>query len=110
MDPKANIKEQRELAKEIQAIWDDCNGDGTLTSEQAELVADKANRLADLVLALDEWRSKGGFDPYAKPATPPTQSEMSRIAQRRPGNYSDLSPQEQWEIDKELGILDWDGK
>jgi len=29
---------------------------------------------------------------------------------RRPKNYGSLSPREQWEIDKKLGILDWDGK
>ena len=28
---------------------------------------------------------------------------------KRPNNYEQLSPQRQWEIDKELGILDWDG-
>lgn len=66
MDPVANIKEQREIAKQILKIWDDCNGDGTLTTEQLEAVADHANRLAELVEALDEWRTKGGFDPYAK--------------------------------------------
>jgi len=64
MDPVANIKEQRSEAKAILAIWDDCNGDGTLTTDQLEAVADHANRLAELVEALDAWRNKGGFDPY----------------------------------------------
>jgi hypothetical protein len=41
---------------------------------------------------------------------PQTQEEMREAAKRRPTNYSDLSPEEQWEIDRELGILDWDGK
>ena len=27
----------------------------------------------------------------------------------RPRNFFDLSPQEQWDIDKRLGILDWVG-
>jgi hypothetical protein len=27
----------------------------------------------------------------------------------RSDNYFDLSPRDQWEQDKELGILDWDG-
>lgn len=27
----------------------------------------------------------------------------------RPSNYFELSGNEQWEIDKRLGILDWDG-
>jgi hypothetical protein len=30
------------------------------------------------------------------------------LSLKRPDNYSQLSPREQWEIDKELGILDWD--
>ncbi len=64
MDPFAHIKEQREVAKAITKIWDDCNGDGTLTEKQLEAVADHANRLAELVIALDEWRMKDGFDPY----------------------------------------------
>jgi hypothetical protein len=29
---------------------------------------------------------------------------------KRPRNYFLLSPREQWVVDKELGILDWDGK
>jgi hypothetical protein len=35
---------------------------------------------------------------------------MREAAQKRPPNYSDLSPEAQWEIDRKLGILDWDGK
>jgi hypothetical protein len=27
---------------------------------------------------------------------------------RRPNNYVDMSPSEQWAVDKELRILDWD--
>jgi hypothetical protein len=30
-------------------------------------------------------------------------------AQMRPSNFYDLPPEEQWSIDKQLGILDWDG-
>jgi len=29
-------------------------------------------------------------------------------ALKRPKNYHTLSPSEQWEIDKSLGILDWE--
>lgn len=47
MDPNANLKEQRELAKKI------------LEENNREDV----DRLAELVLALDEWLSKGGFPP-----------------------------------------------
>jgi hypothetical protein len=31
-------------------------------------------------------------------------------AKQRPANFNSLSPREQWEIDKRLGILDWDGR
>lgn len=31
-------------------------------------------------------------------------------AKKRPANYAELSAEEQWAIDKELGLLDWDGK
>ncbi len=52
MDPNANLKEQRELAEFI------LSHNITLTDD-----VDKADRLAELVLALDEWISKGGFLP-----------------------------------------------
>lgn len=35
---------------------------------------------------------------------------MAARAMWRPGNYNTLSAQDQWEIDKQLGILDWDGR
>ncbi len=34
--------------------------------------------------------------------------ELNKLA--RPVNYEKLSPENQWTIDKRLGILDWDGK
>jgi hypothetical protein len=55
MDPIANIAEQRALAREIIEAQDDALG-----GADPELV----DRLAELVLALDEWRRNGGFDPY----------------------------------------------
>jgi hypothetical protein len=33
----------------------------------------------------------------------------AQMALQRPRNYAQLSPQAQWDIDQELGILDWDG-
>lgn len=65
MDPDTNLKEQREIAREIQAIWDDCNEDGTLTVSQMVVISEKAGRLAELVEALDGWISRGGFLPAA---------------------------------------------
>jgi hypothetical protein len=62
MDPDENIREQLELADEIESIADneDRDTDDLLTLER------KAVRLAELVKALDAWRKTGGFDPYAK--------------------------------------------
>lgn len=37
-------------------------------------------------------------------------SDMAIRSHDRPDNFKDLTPEEQWEIDKKLGILDWDGK
>jgi hypothetical protein len=35
--------------------------------------------------------------------------EMFEMSFRRPKNFFKLSAERQWEIDKELGILDWEG-
>ncbi len=55
MDPEANIKEQLDLARDIIANMDEMH-DEDLESNAA--------RLAELVIALHEWRKSGGFDPY----------------------------------------------
>lgn len=64
MDPNANIAEQREIAAAMIAIADkpEFGGEDGMT-EHTRL----AERLAELVQALDEWRTKGGFDPYTTP-------------------------------------------
>lgn len=64
MDPVANIIEQRELARLINAATDTADKDGKLDSVSEQAILDHADRLAELVLALDEWRRKGGYDPY----------------------------------------------
>jgi hypothetical protein len=38
-----------------------------------------------------------------------TEREMFEASFGRPKNYFHLSSQDQWEIDKNLGILDWEG-
>lgn len=38
-----------------------------------------------------------------------TEREMFEKSFQRPRNYPQLSPAEQWAIDKSLGILDWNG-
>lgn len=52
MDPKANLREQLEIAKR-------------LVIQYANHSDDDIARLAELVLALDKWQRKGGFSPYA---------------------------------------------
>lgn len=59
MDPIANIKEQRDLAAAIIERTDAAD-----RGEDATWLIDYAQRLAELVIALDEWRTNGGFDPY----------------------------------------------
>lgn len=61
MDPIANIKEQRVVARELQTLL---NPPGYLSEAQRDAVVSLSDRLSELVLALDEWRRKGGFDPY----------------------------------------------
>jgi len=36
-------------------------------------------------------------------------SKEAENAKKRPENYEQLSARDQWEVDKGLGILDWDG-
>lgn len=38
-----------------------------------------------------------------------TQKEMFENSFQRPSNYFKLTPRRQWEIDENLGILDWEG-
>ncbi len=55
MDPNVNLLEQRRLSNEL------LNGivDGVATGK----LMIKAERLAELVLALDTWITNGGFKP-----------------------------------------------
>lgn len=39
-----------------------------------------------------------------------SERDMFEKSFERPRNYFRLSPQEQWDIDKRLGILDWEGR
>lgn len=38
-----------------------------------------------------------------------TEREMFEKSFQRPKNYFKLSQEEQWNIDRQLGILDWEG-
>lgn len=39
-----------------------------------------------------------------------SEKEMFEKSFERPSNFFDLTPEEQWNIDKKLGILDWMGE
>jgi len=39
-----------------------------------------------------------------------TEREMFEESFKRPKSYFSLSEREQWDIDKDLGILDWKGE
>ena len=56
MDPNANLKEQLELAQAIQQCT--CNGNA-----DCDDCSHAGQRLAELVVALHGWISKGGFLP-----------------------------------------------
>lgn len=80
MDPKANIEEQRAIAERTIARDERLEAMGLLEADAVEMSASQregyeedliaamedASRLAELVLALDEWMRRGGFSPYAK--------------------------------------------
>lgn len=55
MDPNANLAEQLRLAQLIR----DCD------DNSCSLCGQRGARLAELVEALNEWISKGGFLPFA---------------------------------------------
>ena len=55
MDPNTNLAEQIELAAALQQAWD----------SNELLDPGDVTRLADLVLALNEWIAKDGFLPTA---------------------------------------------
>lgn len=57
MDPNANLKEQRDLAKEILDMKEVTDTDDIFRLQ------DRANQLSALVLGLDRWISRGGFLP-----------------------------------------------
>jgi hypothetical protein len=66
VNPVANLRAQLEAADAIMQLVDDAHS-ADYHSEELEL----ARELAELVQALDQWRSRGGFDPYMPGANEP---------------------------------------
>ena len=64
MDPNANLREQRQLAAAITKIFNAADPDtGSFTEQQRDDLNSAGIRLAELVAALDQWISGGGFLP-----------------------------------------------
>jgi hypothetical protein len=59
MDPETNLEKQLQLAQKILRYLD--TGDDP--RRVLTVVEEDAEKLAELVLALDEWLSQGGFRP-----------------------------------------------
>lgn len=62
MDPNANLEEQRRIVARIFTLAD---SEFFGTRENRKLLAQDAERLAELAEALDVWISRGGFLPAA---------------------------------------------
>lgn len=60
MDPNANLDEQLRLVEEIQAMQDAGGPSGEV---EIGALTENAERLAELVEALDHWITGGGFLP-----------------------------------------------
>lgn len=68
MDPDANLSEQLDLAANILTELD---AEGGTRPPNYESIANQAQLLAELVFALDEWITGGGFLPEAWRSTEP---------------------------------------
>lgn len=72
MDPHANVVEAASLARVMLARID---ADESVGRDQVGL-------LAELVIALHEWRTNGGFDPYADPNAPVADPQANALLER----------------------------
>lgn len=63
MDPNANLREQREIVARVLARTLPDGADYIQRARHNRQQADDTERLAQLVEALDEWLTKGGFLP-----------------------------------------------
>jgi hypothetical protein len=63
MDPDANLREQQQLAAALLEQLDHIPDAWAMTTSEAADVATMANRLAELVQALDDWIRSGGYLP-----------------------------------------------
>lgn len=60
MDPDANLAELLELARNVEDNESDVDD---MSNDELRRIADDAQRLSELVCALDGWLRQGGFKP-----------------------------------------------
>jgi hypothetical protein len=87
MDPHANVVEATSIAHALLARLDSHDNLGDTEND--------AVRLAELVIALHEWRTAGGFDPYATdpnaPVANPQANALLRVLRDRPDQSATVS-------------------
>lgn len=69
MDPVETLRQMCDLARRIHAAQEEALDPGTRPWDRERLLdeaADLGGELAAHVLALDAWRTSGGFDPWEK--------------------------------------------
>lgn len=72
MDPHANVVEATNLARVVLARVDAGQSVGP----------DTVGLLAELVIEQHEWRTNGGFDPYADPNAPVANPQANALLER----------------------------
>ena len=83
MNLDANIKEQHDLAISILAVCDTADAEGgALDPSEMEAIVHDASRLAELVIALSEWRDQWLADPLAFDSPGPITQPHSFRTQR----------------------------
>jgi hypothetical protein len=84
MDPHANVVEATSIAHALLARLDSHDNLGDTEND--------AVRLAELVIALHEWRTAGGFDPYATdPNAPVANPQANALLERVKRNAKDAA-------------------
>jgi hypothetical protein len=93
------------LAKLGYICRENASGHGWTTSPYGNRLVSSLCEIAGLGIVRTQDAEPRAFGPLRLP----TQREMFERSFQRPRDFKRLSPGAQWEIDKKLGILDWEG-
>jgi hypothetical protein len=117
--PYGNTDYQGDILKAVgEKQTESSDGDEFWTKEQGNR-ADKIHREAGMALQIAlctgtfeagtyEQQKPYHSNSWARVPDKPLSPEAQR-AKQRPSNYNQMPSADQWAIDKQLGILDWDG-